>query len=75
MAGSESEPLNAEHLRKLKEETDRLSLENEKARGNLMEVYRKAWPIFVAFRQRILNSQPLAEKKDELLKEFRWIVM
>jgi len=66
--------LEAEQLRKLKEEADRVALENEKTRGNLVEteaVYRHFEGIFVGLRARVLASGLIDQEKDELLDDLR----
>jgi phage terminase Nu1 subunit (DNA packaging protein) len=69
-----SQTLNSERLRKLHEEADKVALENEKTRGNLVEieaVYKHFEGIFVAFRARVLASSLTDEEKDELLNDLR----
>jgi hypothetical protein len=66
--------LAAERLRKLKEEADKIALENEKTRGALVEieaVYKHFEGIFVSFRARVLASGLTDEEKDEVLKDLR----
>lgn len=66
--------MSAEKLRKLREEADKLALENERTRGNLVEieaVYKHFEGIFVAFRQRVLGSSLTEEEKDEFLRDLR----
>jgi hypothetical protein len=66
--------LNGERLRKLKEEADKVALENEKTRGNLVEieaVYKHFEAIFVSLRARVLASQLTEQEKDELLNDLR----
>lgn len=66
--------INDEKLRKLREEADKLALENEKTRGNLVEteaVYKHFEGIFVSFRQRVLASGLSDDEKDELLNDLR----
>jgi len=64
----------AEQLRKLKEEADRVALENEKTRGNLVEteeVYKHFEGVFVGLRARVLASGLIEQEKDELLDDLR----
>ncbi len=66
--------LAVERLRKLKEEADKVALENEKTRGGLVEieaVYKHFEAVFVAFRARILASDLGDQEKDELLNDLR----
>ena len=74
LANKKSDSLAAEHLRKTKEEADKLALENEKTRGGLVEieaVYRHFEGLFIAFRARILSSGLDDNEKDELLNDLR----
>ena len=64
--------LEAERLRKTREEADKLELENEQTRGNLLEteaVYRHFERVFVAFRQKVLASSLTEEEKYDLLND------
>lgn len=64
--------LASERLRKLKEDADKVAIENERSRGNLVEteaVYGHFEGLFVALRQRILASGLSDQEKDELLKD------
>lgn len=64
--------IDAERLRKTKEEADRIALENEKLRGNLVEVSmvkQLGETIFVGLRQKILASSMDDQEKDELLTD------
>ncbi len=64
----------AERLRKIKEEADKLALENDKTRGQLVEteaVYKHFEGIFVGFRARILSSGLADIEKDEILNDLR----
>ncbi len=66
--------LATERLRKLKEEADKVALENDKTRGKLVEieaVYKHFEGIYVAFRARILASGLGDEEKDEILNDLR----
>ncbi len=70
----DSTTMAAEKLRKLKEEADRVALENERTRGKLVEVeavYKHFEGIFVSFRARVLASSLSNEEKDELLNDLR----
>lgn len=64
--------LDAERLRKTKEEADKIELENEKTRGTLIEiesVYKHFEGVFVSFRARVLASNLEDQEKDEILKD------
>jgi hypothetical protein len=64
--------IDAERLRKTKEEADRIALENEKLRGELVEVAmvkQLGETIFVGLRQKILASSMTDQEKDELLTD------
>jgi len=64
----------AERLRKTTEEADRIALENEKTRGNLVEVeavYKHFEGLFIALRARILASGLTDAEQDELLSDLR----
>jgi hypothetical protein len=66
--------LAAERLRKLKEEADKVALENDKTRGKLVDieaVYRHFQGIYVALRARILASNLDDQEKDEILNDLR----
>lgn len=66
--------LAVEQLRKLKEEADKVALENDKTRGKLVEieaVYKHFEGMFVAFRSHILASTLSDQEKDELLNNLR----
>ena len=64
--------IDAERLRKTREEADRLELENAKERGTLIEiesVYKHFEGVFIAFRARVLASNLEDFEKDEMLKD------
>lgn len=66
--------IEAETLRKLTEDADKVALQNEKTRGSLVEiesVYRHFEHIFVSLRARILASGLMPEEKDEILNDLR----
>lgn len=71
---SDSDELSAERLRKTTEEADKLSLDNERTRGKLVEieaVYKRFESLFVSLRARILASSLEDHEKDELLNDLR----
>lgn len=66
--------IEAEKLRKTREEADKIAMENERTRGKLVEVeavYRFYESVFVSLRARILSSELTDESKDELLKDLQ----
>jgi hypothetical protein len=66
--------LEAQTLRKITEEADKLALQNDKTRGNLVEieaVIAHFQGLFIALRARILASSLTDEEKDELLNDLR----
>lgn len=66
--------IEAETLRKVSEEADKVALQNEKTRGSLVEieaVYKHFEGLFVSLRARILASGLVTEEKDELLNDLR----
>jgi|SRR5947209_1322563 len=66
----DSSTLAAERLRKLKEEADRVALDNAKARGELVDkadFLRRLEVIYTEMRQRVLNSSMKDHEKDSLL--------
>ena len=68
--GREGGTLGAEKLRKLKEEADRVALENAARRGELIDkadFMKRIETIYTEMRQRILNSSMRDHEKDALL--------
>ncbi len=64
--------IEAERLRKTREEADKLALANARARGELVEiasVKRLGEKVMVAIRNRILNMPLTDEEKDKCLLE------
>ena len=65
--------IEAERLRKTREEADKLALANARARGELVDVDsvgRLGEAVFVRVRAKILSSPSLTDdEKDQLLKE------
>jgi hypothetical protein len=62
--------LGAEKLRKLKEEADRVALENARERKELVDradLLKRFEPIYTEMRQRILNSGLKDQEKDSLM--------
>lgn len=73
--------IEAERLRKTREEADRLALQNARSRGETIEVDRVkklGQCVFIAIRQRILNFPLSQDEQDALLtdllklKEINW---
>jgi phage terminase Nu1 subunit (DNA packaging protein) len=64
--------LTGERLRKLKEEADRIALENATLRGELVDkadFLKRLEPIYTAIRQKIMNCSMSDHQKDSLLGE------
>lgn len=59
-----------ERLRKVREEADRVAIENANSRNAMVDkadFLRKMEPIYTEMRQRILNSSMMVHEKDALL--------
>ena len=66
----------SEDLRKVREEADKLELQNKKARGELISadaVYRHFEAYFILIRKRILDSKLSRDEQDDLLRELQSI--
>jgi len=64
--------LNSERLRKLKEEADRIALENARLRDELVDkgdFLKRLEPIYTAVREKIMNCSMSDHQKDSLLGE------
>ena len=64
--------IEAEKLRKIREEADKLALQNARSRGELVEiasVKKLGEKVMIAIRNRILNMPLTDEEKDRCLRE------